>query len=56
MAHVIAVTLTAHVVEMLDIAGIIRSEPLKEVDGTISAQALGLGVVYDAVAVARFTA
>jgi mandelate racemase len=55
-AHVMAVTSTAHMVEWLDLAGAVLSEPIKPADGYITPRGPGLGLHWDEKAVARFAA
>jgi mandelate racemase len=53
-SHMLAVTPTAHWIEYLDIARAIVAEPVKIVDGTITAHGHGLGLSWDEAAVAKF--
>ena len=53
-AHVLAVTPTAHWLEVLDFAGAILSEPLQIIDGTLTARGPGLGLVWNESAVAKY--
>jgi mandelate racemase len=53
-SHMLAVTPTAHWIEYLDIARAILTEPVKIVDGTITARGHGLGLSWDEAAVAKF--
>lgn len=55
-AHVLAVTPTAHLIEYLDIAGAICAEPVRPVDGQVTPRGPGLGMTWDAKAVARYRA
>jgi len=50
-AHVMPITPTAHWLEYLDVAGSILAEKPKAVDGMVTAQGPGLGVVWDEKAV-----
>jgi mandelate racemase len=53
-AHVLAVTPTAHWLEYLDLARAILAEPVKIVDGTITARGPGLGLDWNESAVAKY--
>ncbi|QWG16366.1 mandelate racemase [Bradyrhizobium sediminis] len=53
-AHMLAVTPTAHWLEVLDIARAILAEPVAIVDGAVTARGPGLGLVWDEAAVARY--
>ena len=53
-AHVLPVTPTAHYLEYLDFAGLILAEPLKIVDGTLTARGPGLGMEWNETAVAKY--
>jgi mandelate racemase len=53
-SHMLAVTPTAHWLEVLDLARSILAEPLRIVDGTITARGHGLGLVWDEAAVAKY--
>jgi mandelate racemase len=53
-AHVLAVSPTAHYLEYLDLAGAVLAEPLRPVDGTVTARGPGLGMDWDEDAVARY--
>jgi mandelate racemase len=53
-AHVLAVTPTAHWLEVLDFAGTILAEPIKIVDGTLTARGPGLGLEWNETAIAKF--
>jgi mandelate racemase len=55
-AHVMAVTPTAHLVEWLDLAGSLLTEPMQVVHGQITPRGPGLGLDWDEKAVARFAA
>lgn len=52
--HMLAVTPTAHWLEVLDIAAGILANPIKIVDGALSARGPGLGLEWDETAVAKF--
>ena len=53
-SHMLAVTPTAHWLEVLDLARAILSEPVEIVDGTITARGHGLGLSWDEAAVAKY--
>lgn len=53
-SHMLAVTPTAHWLEVLDIARAILTEPIGIVDGTVTARGPGLGLNWDEAAVARY--
>ena len=53
-AHVLPVTPTAHWLEYLDIAAAVLTEPLPVADGCVTARGPGLGMDWDAVAVAQY--
>jgi mandelate racemase len=53
-AHVLAVTPTADWLEVLDFAGAVLAEPIKIVDGTLTARGPGLGLEWNETAVAKF--
>jgi mandelate racemase len=53
-AHMLAVTPTAHWLEVLDIARAILAEPIAIVDGAVTARGPGLGLIWDEAAVARY--
>ena len=55
-AHVLAVTPTAHWLEVLDFAGAILADPIKISDGTLTARGPGLGLEWNEPAVAKFLA
>lgn len=55
-AHVMTVTPTAHMVEWLDLAGPVLTEPLLVVDGQITPRGPGLGLDWDEKAITRFAA
>jgi len=50
----LAVTPTAHWLEVLDLARAIVAEPLQIVDGTVTARGHGLGLSWDEAAVAKY--
>jgi mandelate racemase len=54
-AHVLPVSPTAHYLEYLDVAGAVLTEPLRPVDGTVTARGPGLGMDWDEDAVARYS-
>jgi mandelate racemase len=54
-AHMLAVTPTAHWLEVLDLGRAILAEPLQIVDGAITARGHGLGLVWDEAAVAKYS-
>jgi mandelate racemase len=53
-AHMLAVTPTAHWLEVLDFAGAILAEPIRIIDGTLSARGPGLGLQWNETAVAKY--
>lgn len=53
-AHMLAVTPTAHWLEFLDFAGAILTNPVKIVDGMVTAQGPGLGIEWDETAVKKY--
>jgi mandelate racemase len=53
-AHLLAVTPTAHWLEVLDLGRAILANPIKVVDGTITAQGPGLGLEWDETAIAKY--
>jgi mandelate racemase len=53
-AHVLAVSPTAHFLEYMDLAGAVLTEPLRPVDGTVTARGPGLGMDWDEDAVRRY--
>jgi mandelate racemase len=53
-AHMLAVTPTGHWLEVLDLARAILAEPVKIVDGTVTARGHGLGLAWDETAVAKY--
>jgi mandelate racemase len=53
-SHMLAVTPTAHWIEYLDLARAILSEPVRIVDGTITARGPGLGLSWEETAVGKY--
>jgi mandelate racemase len=53
-AHMLAVTPTAHWLEVLDLARAILGDPIEIVDGTVTARGPGLGLSWDEAAVAKY--
>jgi mandelate racemase len=53
-AHMLAMTPTVHWLEVLDLARAILVEPVKIVDGSITARGHGLGLAWDETAVAKY--
>jgi mandelate racemase len=53
-AHVLAVSPTAHFLEYMDLAGAVLTEPLRPVDGTVTARGPGLGMDWDEDTVRRY--
>jgi mandelate racemase len=53
-AHMLAVTPTAHWLEVLDLARAILVDPIEIVDGTVTARGPGLGLSWDEAAVAKY--
>jgi mandelate racemase len=53
-AHALAVSPTCHYLEYLDMAGAILAEPVRPIDGMITARGPGLGMAWDENALARF--
>jgi mandelate racemase len=53
-AHMLAVTPTAHWLEVLDLARAISAEPIRIVDGTLTARGPGLGLSWDEAAVEKY--
>jgi mandelate racemase len=53
-AHMLAVTPTAHWLEVLDLGRAILAEPIEIVDGTVTARGPGLGLSWDEAAVAKY--
>jgi mandelate racemase len=54
-AHMLAVTPTAHWLEVLDLGRAILAEPLQIVDGSVTARGAGLGLVWNEAAVAKYS-
>jgi mandelate racemase len=53
-AHVLAVTPTAHWLEVLDFAGAVVANPIKIENGTLTARGPGLGLEWNEAAIARY--
>jgi mandelate racemase len=53
-AHVLAVTPTAHWLEVLDFAGAVVANPLKIENGTLTARGPGLGLEWNEAAIAKY--
>ncbi len=53
-AHMLAVTPTAHWLEVLDFAGAILANPIEIVDGTLTARGPGLGLEWSEAAVSKY--
>ena len=53
-SHLLAVTPTAHWLEVLDLARAILAAPIEIVDGTVTARGPGLGLAWDQTAVAKY--
>ena len=53
-AHVLAVTPTAHWLEFLDFAGLILADPVKIVDGAVTARGPGLGLEWNEAAISKY--
>ena len=53
-AHMLAVTPTAHWLEVLDFAATILAEPIKIADGTLTARGPGLGMEWNEAAISKF--
>ncbi len=53
-AHMLAVTPTAHWLEVLDLARAILAEPIEIVDGAVTARGPGLGLIWDEAAVSKY--
>jgi mandelate racemase len=53
-AHMLAVTPTVHWLEVLDFAGAILADPIRIVDGTLTARGPGLGIGWNEAAVAKY--
>jgi mandelate racemase len=54
-AHMLAVTPTAHWLEVLDFAGAILANPIEIVDGTLTARGPGLGLEWNEAAVSKYS-
>jgi mandelate racemase len=54
-AHMLAVTPTAHWLEVLDLGRAIVAEPLQIVDGSVTARGPGLGLCWNESAVAKYS-
>ena len=54
-SHLLAVTPTAHWLEVLDLARAVLAEPIEIVDGTVTARGPGLGLSWDEAAVAKYS-
>lgn len=54
-AHMLAVTPTAHWLEVLDLGRAILAEPLQIVDGSVTARGPGLGLCWNETAVAKYS-
>jgi mandelate racemase len=54
-AHMLAVTPTAHWLEVLDLGRSILAEPIRIVDGAVTARGPGLGLLWDEAAVAKYS-
>jgi len=54
-AHMLAVTPTAHWLEVLDLGRAILAEPIKIVDGAVTARGPGLGLLWDEAAVTKYS-
>jgi mandelate racemase len=54
-AHMLAVTPTAHWLEVLDLGRAILAEPIQIVDGAVTARGPGLGLLWDEAAVAKYS-
>jgi mandelate racemase len=53
-SHVLAVTPTAHWLEVLDLARSVLAEPIRIVDGTVTARGPGLGLEWNEAEVAKY--
>jgi mandelate racemase len=53
-SHLLAVTPTAHWLEFLDLAHAVLAEPVKIIDGTVTARGPGLGLSWDEAAVRKY--
>jgi mandelate racemase len=54
-AHMLAVTPTAHWLEVLDLGRAVLAEPLQIVDGSVTARGPGLGLSWNEAAVAKYS-
>jgi mandelate racemase len=54
-AHMLAVTPTAHWLEVLDLGRVILAEPLQVLDGSVTARGPGLGLSWNEAAVAKYS-
>ena len=54
-AHMLAVTPTAHWLEVLDLGRAILAEPIEIVDGSVTARGPGLGLSWNEAAVAKYS-
>src|SRR6202046_844977 len=55
-SHMLAVTPTAHWLEVLDLARAILAEPVEIIDGTVTARGHGLGLNWNEAAVTKYAA
>lgn len=53
-SHMLAVTPTAHWLEVLDFAGAILAEPIEIVEGTLTARGPGLGIEWNEAAIGKY--
>jgi mandelate racemase len=53
-SHMLAVTPTAHWLEVLDLARAVLAEPIQIVDGAVTARGPGLGLSWDETAVTKY--
>ena len=53
-AHMLAVTPTAHWLEVLDLARAVLAEPIRIVDGAVTARGPGLGLIWNETAVTKY--
>ena len=54
-AHMLAVTPTAHWLEVLDLGRAVLAEPIEIVEGAVTARGPGLGLAWDEAAVAKYS-
>jgi mandelate racemase len=54
-AHMLAVTPTAHWLEVLDLGRAVLAEPIQIVDGAVTARGPGFGLLWDEAAVAKYS-